>query len=110
MTSPAHLHSLTSSTPYDASSDPNWIPLGRYRTASNRGGGFLTAYLLKSAVKIPDQYLKEAGYEGLGTGAGVVGGEKGNADGEEQTVVKVRNEKRRKHNSHTNVLRVNAIS
>ncbi|GMH46882.1 hypothetical protein TrRE_jg11488 [Triparma retinervis] len=89
MTSPVHVSSFTSSQPYDPSNDPNWVQLGRYRTASNRGGGFLTACLLKSAVKIPKEYLKQAGYEGLGTGAGVLDGEKGNADGEEQLVVKM---------------------
>ena len=32
--------------------DPDWIFLGRYRTAANRGGGFLYAYLLKNAVPL----------------------------------------------------------
>ena len=32
--------------------DPDWIFLGRYRTAANRGGGFLYSYLLKNAVPL----------------------------------------------------------
>eukprot|EP00554_Chaetoceros_debilis_P004702 CAMPEP_0194092182 /NCGR_PEP_ID=MMETSP0149-20130528/45800_1 /TAXON_ID=122233 /ORGANISM="Chaetoceros debilis, Strain MM31A-1" /LENGTH=334 /DNA_ID=CAMNT_0038777035 /DNA_START=42 /DNA_END=1042 /DNA_ORIENTATION=+ len=32
--------------------DPNWIFLGKYRTAANRGGGFIYTYLLKNAVQI----------------------------------------------------------
>ena len=32
--------------------EPDWIFLGRYRTAANRGGGFLYSYLLKDAVPI----------------------------------------------------------
>ncbi|KAL7505692.1 hypothetical protein ACHAXN_003132 [Cyclotella atomus] len=32
--------------------DPDWIFLGRYRTAANRGGGFLYSYLLKNAIPI----------------------------------------------------------
>ncbi|KAL7461018.1 hypothetical protein ACHAXS_001455 [Conticribra weissflogii] len=35
-----------------AESDPDWIFLGRYRTAANRGGGFLYSYLLKNAVPL----------------------------------------------------------
>lgn len=97
MTSPLHLQSLTSSTPYDPASDPSWIPLGRYRTASNRGGGFLTSYLLKDAKHIPDEFLSQVGYEGLGTGSGVVDGkENGNADGEKQVVVKMSRAEARK--------------
>jgi hypothetical protein len=90
MTSSYHLQSLESSTPYDPSNDPSWIPLGRYRTASNRGGGFLTSYLLKSAVVIPEKFHAEVGYEGLGTGSGVVNNkERGNADGEAQELVEM---------------------
>jgi len=33
-------------------SDSDWIFLGRYRTAANRGGGFLYSYLLKNAVPL----------------------------------------------------------
>ena len=32
--------------------DPDWVFLGRYRTAANRGGGFLYSYLLKNAVPL----------------------------------------------------------
>jgi 8-oxo-dGTP pyrophosphatase MutT (NUDIX family) len=32
--------------------EPQWIFLGRYRTAANRGGGFLYAYLLVDAVPL----------------------------------------------------------
>jgi len=32
--------------------DDDWIYLGRYRTAANRGGGFIYTYLLKNAVPI----------------------------------------------------------
>ncbi|KAL7544696.1 hypothetical protein ACHAWF_008061 [Thalassiosira exigua] len=32
--------------------DADWIFLGRYRTAANRGGGFLYSYLLKNAVPL----------------------------------------------------------
>jgi len=35
-----------------AESDSDWIFLGRYRTAANRGGGFLYSYLLKNAVPL----------------------------------------------------------
>jgi ADP-ribose pyrophosphatase YjhB (NUDIX family) len=39
----------------DVSDDSDWIYLGRYRTAANRGAGFLYTYLLKNAVPIlPD--------------------------------------------------------
>jgi 8-oxo-dGTP pyrophosphatase MutT (NUDIX family) len=44
--------------------DPDWIFLGRYRTAANRGAGFLYSYLLKNAVPlVPEggtaQYVSE---------------------------------------------------
>mmetsp|Transcript_23380 Transcript_23380/g.50618 ORF Transcript_23380/g.50618 Transcript_23380/m.50618 type:complete len:236 (+) Transcript_23380:94-801(+) len=32
--------------------DADWVFLGRYRTAANRGGGFLYSYLLKNAVPL----------------------------------------------------------
>jgi len=32
--------------------DPDWVYLGKYRTAANRGGGFTYSYLLKNAVPI----------------------------------------------------------
>jgi len=32
--------------------DEDWIYLGKYRTAANRGGGFIYTYLLKNAVPI----------------------------------------------------------
>ncbi|KAL9186725.1 hypothetical protein ACHAXT_005963 [Thalassiosira profunda] len=32
--------------------DNDWVFLGRYRTAANRGGGFLYSYLLKNAVPL----------------------------------------------------------
>ena len=32
--------------------DVDWIFLGRYRTAANRGGGFLYSYLLKNAIPL----------------------------------------------------------
>ena len=38
-------------------SDPDWIYLGRYRTAANRGGGFIYSYLLKNAIPL----LKDGG-------------------------------------------------
>ena len=37
--------------------DPDWIYLGRYRTAANRGGGFIYLYLLKNAIPL----LKDGG-------------------------------------------------
>lgn len=36
----------------DSGSDSDWVFLGRYRTAANRGGGFLYSYLLKNAVPL----------------------------------------------------------
>jgi ADP-ribose pyrophosphatase len=36
----------------DVVGDDDWIFLGRYRTAANRGGGFIYTYLLKNAVSI----------------------------------------------------------
>ena len=35
-----------------ANDEPDWVFLGRYRTAANRGGGFIYCYLLKNAVPI----------------------------------------------------------
>ena len=35
-------------------SEPDWIYLGMYRTAANRGGGFLYTYLLVDAVPVVD--------------------------------------------------------
>lgn len=35
-----------------ASDDADWVFLGRYRTAANRGGGFLYSYLLKNAIPL----------------------------------------------------------
>jgi hypothetical protein len=32
--------------------EPQWIFLGRYRTAANRGGGFVYTYLLMDAVPL----------------------------------------------------------
>lgn len=32
--------------------DVDWVYLGRYRTAANRGGGFLYSYLLRNAVPL----------------------------------------------------------
>jgi len=32
--------------------DPDWVFLGTYRTAANRGGGFIYLYLLKNAVPL----------------------------------------------------------
>ena len=34
--------------------DTDWVFLGRYRTAANRGGGFIYTYLLKNAVPIAE--------------------------------------------------------
>jgi len=34
------------------SDDTDWVFLGRYRTAANRGGGFLYSYLLKNAIPL----------------------------------------------------------
>ena len=34
------------------SDDTDWVYLGRYRTAANRGGGFLYSYLLKNAIPL----------------------------------------------------------
>lgn len=36
----------------DSGFDSDWVFLGRYRTAANRGGGFLYSYLLKNAVPL----------------------------------------------------------
>ena len=36
----------------DIDYDADWVYLGRYRTAANRGGGFLYSYLLKNAVPL----------------------------------------------------------
>lgn len=39
----------------DVSGDEDWVYLGKYRTAANRGGGFIYTYLLKNALPIlPD--------------------------------------------------------
>lgn len=47
--------------------DTDWIFLGRYRTAANRGGGFLYSFLLKNAVPlIPGGGTVE--YQGTGDG------------------------------------------
>ena len=35
-----------------ATDDTDWVYLGRYRTAANRGGGFLYSYLLKNAIPL----------------------------------------------------------
>merc|ERR1712205_95689 len=35
-------------------SEVDWTFLGRYRTAANRGGGFIYTYFLKNAVPILD--------------------------------------------------------
>ncbi|KAL7537025.1 hypothetical protein ACHAXR_011883 [Thalassiosira sp. AJA248-18] len=53
--------------------DADWIFLGKYRTAANRGGGFLYSYLLKSAVP-------------LIPGGGTLNYE-GTGDGESQTIL-----------------------
>lgn len=34
--------------------EPDWVFLGRYRTAANRGGGFIYTYLLKNAVPVAE--------------------------------------------------------
>jgi 8-oxo-dGTP pyrophosphatase MutT (NUDIX family) len=39
-------------TTTQADSDSDWIFLGRYRTAANRGGGYLYSYLLINAVPL----------------------------------------------------------
>ena len=36
----------------EAEKDYDWIFLGRYRTAANRGGGFIYTYLLKNAIPL----------------------------------------------------------
>ena len=36
----------------DHEDDPDWIYLGRYRSAANRGAGFIYTYLLKNAVPL----------------------------------------------------------
>lgn len=36
----------------DVTGDSDWVYLGYYRTAANRGGGFIYTYLLKNAVPI----------------------------------------------------------
>lgn len=39
----------------DVKDDEDWVYLGKYRTAANRGGGFIYTYLLKEAIQIlPD--------------------------------------------------------
>jgi len=43
-------YGLANGTVMDGEDD--WIFLGRYRTAANRGGGFLYSYLLKNAMPI----------------------------------------------------------
>jgi 8-oxo-dGTP pyrophosphatase MutT (NUDIX family) len=47
--------------------DDDWIFLGRYRTAANRGGGFLYSYLLKNAVPLV-QGGGRINYKGTGDG------------------------------------------
>ena len=47
--------------------DDDWIFLGRYRTAANRGGGFLYSYLLKNAVPLV-QRGGTINYKGTGDG------------------------------------------
>ncbi|GMI05810.1 hypothetical protein TrLO_g355 [Triparma laevis f. longispina] len=89
-TSKKELHSMTTHTPYyDPNHDDGWKVLGRYRTAANRGGGFLTACFLRDAVPIPKELHKIAGFEGLGEGAGIIGDEAGQRDGEAQKIVRM---------------------
>ena len=47
--------------------DADWVFLGRYRTAANRGGGFLYSYLLKNAVPLVPRG-GTAEYRGTGDG------------------------------------------
>ena len=54
--------------------DVDWVFLGRYRTAANRGGGFLYSYLLKNAVP-------------LVPGGGTINYGGGVGDGETQEIV-----------------------
>lgn len=61
---PNHVISLSTGKIPLMEDDPDWVFLGRYRTAANRGGGFLYSYLLKNAIPIvPDggthQYISE---------------------------------------------------
>lgn len=49
------MHGLMDGSPRTIPSldyDADWVFLGRYRTAANRGGGFLYSYLLKNAVPL----------------------------------------------------------
>ena len=53
--------------PATADNDADWVYLGRYRTAANRGGGFVYTYLLKHAVPL----VPSGGRPGfVGTGDG----------------------------------------
>eukprot|EP00518_Triparma_eleuthera_P001557 CAMPEP_0182456930 /NCGR_PEP_ID=MMETSP1319-20130603/2634_1 /TAXON_ID=172717 /ORGANISM="Bolidomonas pacifica, Strain RCC208" /LENGTH=289 /DNA_ID=CAMNT_0024655287 /DNA_START=68 /DNA_END=934 /DNA_ORIENTATION=- len=89
-TSPAELRHLQTGEPYDPNTDPAWVVLGRYRAMANRGGGFLTSCLLRDAVPIPAALHAAAGFEGLGTGFGIVGDEEGQKDGEAQDIVRMK--------------------
>ncbi|GMI12497.1 hypothetical protein TrVE_jg5408 [Triparma verrucosa] len=80
---------LSTTTPYDPEQDDGWLVLGRYRTAANRGGGFLTACFLRDAVPIPENLQSLAGFEGLGEGKGIIGDEAGQKDGEAQHIVRM---------------------
>jgi 8-oxo-dGTP pyrophosphatase MutT (NUDIX family) len=61
---PLHEIQLSTGNIPPMENDPDWIFLGRYRTAANRGGGFIYEYLLKNAIPlVPNggtaQYLSE---------------------------------------------------
>ena len=59
--------------------DPDWTYLGVYRTAANRGGGFLHSYLLRNAMPI-------------GTGEGGTESYLGTGDDERQDLVRMTRE------------------
>lgn len=50
--SPATLEHDTTENDHTTENDPDWIFLGKYRTAVNRGAGFSNFFLLKNAVPL----------------------------------------------------------
>lgn len=84
---------------FDATSDENWVSFGQYRCAVNRGGGWVSVFLLLDAVAIDEnggtndfgQVAQNSGtaFETTATG-------KAEADGEAQAVVRMNTQQARR--------------
>ena len=74
--------------------DPNWIKLGNWRTACNRGAGYLTSYLLLNAVPVAANGGQQ-NFAGLSDGKGTdlsfdhSGTGDNQKDGEAQLIVRL---------------------